>query len=157
MRLKCTYQLKLKLFFLVIWSFSHLRYIICAFKVTKTSIWAQSEVNLMIMLPGFIKLSYTLFNIFPSILLLNPRELVLLILAKPLAEVSVKGVWKLESYDICQVTHIKCFKNLFNPLSANFTKWSNRLKQFVGKLPTNCFSVFNHLVGLTVKGLIRII
>ena len=46
----------------------------------------------MIMLPGFIKLSYTLFNTFPSILLLNPRELVLLILAKPLAEVSVKGV-----------------------------------------------------------------
>ena len=30
----------------------------------------------------------------------------------------------------------------FNPLSANFTKWSNTLKQFIGKLPTNCLSVW---------------
>ena len=36
----------------------------------------------------------------------------------------------------------------FNPLSANFTKWSNTLKQFVGKLPTNCLSVFDHFVNL---------
>ena len=41
----------------------------------------------------------------------------------------------------------------FNPLSANFTKWSNTLKQFVGKLPTNCLSVFDHFVGLALKGL----
>ena len=40
-----------------------------------------------------------------------------------------------------------------NPLSANITKWSNTLKQFVGKLPTNCLSVFGHFVGLAVKGL----
>ena len=40
-----------------------------------------------------------------------------------------------------------------NPLSANFTKWSNTLKQFVGKLPTNCLSVFDHFVGLALKGL----
>ena len=33
-----------------------------------------------------------------------------------------------------------------NPLSANPTKWSNTLKQFVGKLPTNCLSVFDHFV-----------
>ena len=32
----------------------------------------------------------------------------------------------------------------FNPLSANLTKWSNTLKQFVGNLPTNCLSVFDH-------------
>ena len=31
--------------------------------------------------------------------------------------------------------------SLFNPLSANFTRWSNTLKQFVGKLPTNCLGV----------------
>ena len=31
--------------------------------------------------------------------------------------------------------------NFLNPLSANFTKWSNTLKQFVGNLPTNCVSV----------------
>ena len=35
-----------------------------------------------------------------------------------------------------------------NPLSANFTKWSNTLKQFDGNLPTNCLSVFGHFVGL---------
>ena len=40
-----------------------------------------------------------------------------------------------------------------NPVSANFTKWSNTLKQFVGKLPTNCLSVFHHFVGLVLKGL----
>ena len=39
------------------------------------------------------------------------------------------------------------------PLSASFTKWSNTLKQFVGKLPTNCLSVFDHFVGLALKGL----
>ena len=40
----------------------------------------------------------------------------------------------------------------FNPLSANFIKWSNTLKQFVGKLPTNCLSVFDYFVGLALKG-----
>ena len=40
-----------------------------------------------------------------------------------------------------------------NPLSANPTKWSNKLKQFVGSLPTNCLSVFDHFVGLVLKAL----
>ena len=40
-----------------------------------------------------------------------------------------------------------------NPLSANFIKWSNILKQFVGKLPRNCLSVFDQFVGLALKGL----
>ena len=50
------------------------------------------------------------------------------------------------------------FKTLFlqlnslNPLSANPTKWSNTLKQFVGNLPTNCLSVFDHFVILALKG-----
>ena len=44
----------------------------------------------------------------------------------------------------------------FNPLSAKFIKWSNTLKQFVGKLPTNCLSVFDHFMGLALKGLIRV-
>ena len=47
--------------------------------------------------------------------------------------------------------------SLFNPLSANNTKWSNTLKQFVGKFPTNCLSVFDHFVGLALKGLINFI
>ena len=41
----------------------------------------------------------------------------------------------------------------FNPFSTNFTKWSNTLKQFVSNLPTNCLSVFDHFMGLALKGL----
>ena len=40
------------------------------------------------------------------------------------------------------------------PLSANITKKSNTFKQFVANLPTNCLSVFDHFVGLALKGLI---
>ena len=43
---------------------------------------------------------------------------------------------------------------MIKPLNANFTKWSDTLKQFVGKLPTNCLSVLDHFVGLALKGLI---
>ena len=43
------------------------------------------------------------------------------------------------------------------PLSANPTKWSNTLKQFLGKLPTNCLSVFDHFVRLALKGLPRLV
>ena len=43
-----------------------------------------------------------------------------------------------------------------NPLSTNPTKWSNTLNQFVGKLPTNCLSVFDHFLGLALKGLIKL-
>ena len=39
------------------------------------------------------------------------------------------------------------------PLNASPTKWSNILKQFVGNLPTNCLSVFDHFVGLALNGL----
>ena len=42
---------------------------------------------------------------------------------------------------------------VFNPLSANPTKWSSTLKQFVDNLPTNCLSVFDHFVKLALKGL----
>ena len=41
-----------------------------------------------------------------------------------------------------------------NPLSANPTKWLNTLKQFVGKLPTNCL-VFDHFVEFPLKGLME--
>ena len=37
------------------------------------------------------------------------------------------------------------------PLSANPTKWSKTLKQFVGKLPTNCLILLDHFVGLVIK------
>ena len=45
------------------------------------------------------------------------------------------------------------FFSRINPLSTNPTKWSNTLKQFVGKLPTNYLSVFDHFVKLAFKGL----
>ena len=44
----------------------------------------------------------------------------------------------------------------FNLLSANFTNWSNTLKQFVGNFPTNCLNVFHYFVKLALKGLIII-
>ena len=42
---------------------------------------------------------------------------------------------------------------VLNPLSANITKWSNTLKQFVGKFRTNCLIVFDHFVGWVLKGI----
>ena len=35
-----------------------------------------------------------------------------------------------------------------NPLSVKITKWLNTLKQFVGNLPTNFLSVFDHFCGI---------
>ena len=43
--------------------------------------------------------------------------------------------------------------HFLHPLSANPTKWSNTLKLFVGNLPTNWLSVFDHFVKLVLKGL----
>ena len=44
-----------------------------------------------------------------------------------------------------------------NSLSADLTKWSNTLKQFVGNLLTNCLNVFDCFVKLALKGLIELI
>ena len=38
-------------------------------------------------------------------------------------------------------------QSILQSLSANITKWSNTLKQFVG----NCLSLFDHFVGLVLK------
>ena len=46
----------------------------------------------------------------------------------------------------------RVIKQLGN-IDANPTKWSNTLKQFVGKLPTNCLSFFVNFAGLALKGL----
>ena len=42
---------------------------------------------------------------------------------------------------------------LLNPLSTNPRKWSNTLKQFVSNLPTNCLSVFDQFMKLSLKDL----
>ena len=53
--------------------------------------------------------------------------------------------------DLISLTYkTKC---IFNRLCANFRKWSNTLKQFVCKLPTNFLNVLDHFVGLALKGL----
>ena len=48
-------------------------------------------------------------------------------------------------------SYVRKLESFFNPLSANPTKWSNTLKQFVGNLPTNCLIVFDHLVGFALN------
>ena len=49
-----------------------------------------------------------------------------------------------------QFYFIRAGNNLaLNPLSANFTKWSNTLKQIADEL----FECFDHFVGLALKGL----
>ena len=47
----------------------------------------------------------------------------------------------------------KITRHKIKSLSANPTKWSNTLRQFVGNLPANCLNVFDHFVGLVLKGL----
>ena len=54
--------------------------------------------------------------------------------------------------DIKQIRQTRIWQ-IISPLSANSTKWLNTLKQFVGNLPTNCLSVFDHFVKLALKGL----
>ena len=43
--------------------------------------------------------------------------------------------------------------SVFNSLSANPTKWSNTPQTIRRQQPTNCLSVFDHVVGLALKGL----
>ena len=52
-----------------------------------------------------------------------------------------------------KLDHLYLVYHFAVPLSTNFTKWSNTLKQFVSKLPTSCFSVFDHFMGLAHKEL----
>ena len=42
---------------------------------------------------------------------------------------------------------------MVNALSASPRKWSNTLKQFVGKLLMNCLCMFDNFVGLALKRL----
>ena len=66
---------------------------------------------------------------------------------------SVYAIFSLYQNVFCYFFQTGNYNDDFNPLSANPTKWSNTLKQFVGKLPPNCLSVFVHFVGLALKGL----
>ena len=46
--------------------------------------------------------------------------------------------------------------NAIKSLSTNPTNWSNTLTQLVGCKLTNCLNVFDHFVGLVLKGLTRL-
>ena len=72
--------------------------------------------------------------------------------AEPHIETLIKNQLKeMGSTKIIMTLYVRWKK--LNPLNTKFTKWPNTLKQFVGKLPTNCLSVFGHFVGLAFKGL----
>ena len=58
-----------------------------------------------------------------------------------------------KNHNNCSLKMPKSWNKILNPLSANNTKWSKTLKQFVGNLPTNCLSLFDHFVELALKGL----
>ena len=45
------------------------------------------------------------------------------------------------------------FSKFFNPLSAKPTKWSKHTQIIRRLLPTNYLNVFDHFVGLALKGL----
>ena len=67
---------------------------------------------------------------------------------------SDSGSW-CHNFQIVFLYFCVCSSYLFtNPLSANPTNRTNTLKQFVGILPMNCFTVFEHFVELALKGLI---
>ena len=59
--------------------------------------------------------------------------------------------------NVLSFTYSRYLQSMLNPLSASITKWSNTLKKFVGKLPTNCLSVFDHFVELALKELTNIL
>ena len=59
---------------------------------------------------------------------------------------------------LANIINVHCTKLKFSlkPLSANPTKCPNTLKQFLGnsrQQPTKYLGVFNHFVGLALKGL----
>ena len=54
-------------------------------------------------------------------------------------------------YVLLRIFYVNTY--FINTLSANPTKWSDTNKQFVGNLPTNCLSMFDHFVGFALKGL----
>ena len=63
-------------------------------------------------------------------------------------------ILKTDKCNVIQMTYVKmCFTSYLNLLSANCTKWSNTLKQFVGKLPANWWVCLTILWDWHFKGL----
>ena len=53
---------------------------------------------------------------------------------------------------VCKLFNVQSIRRWFNPFSANDKKWSNT-QNICRQKPTNGLSVFDHFVGLTLKGL----
>ena len=85
-------------------------------------------------------------KIYMTFILLTDRNFI------PWFPLLLKILWNMCIVIICcPVCDVINFE--INPLSANFTKWSNTLKKFLGNFPTNCLSVFDHFVILAFRGL----
>ena len=75
--------------------------------------------------------------------------------------IKIEALAQIFSGEFCEISKNTSFTEhlsatvsmLFNPLSTNITKWPNTPKQFVGKFSMNCLRVFDHFVGLALKGL----
>ena len=72
-------------------------------------------------------------------------------------------VWNFWNLDQRNHQQVKSYFQVWNssysvnksikPLNANLPKWLNMFKQPVGNLPKTCLSVFDHFMGLALKGL----
>ena len=58
-----------------------------------------------------------------------------------------------ENFWLYLLDEVAMTQKTINVLSTNPTKWPNTLKESVGKLTTNCLSVFGNFVKLALKGL----
>ena len=78
------------------------------------------------------------------------QNLLLLSLNMPLS------LWMASTYRILALAGLnyciscKCW---FNTLSTNHTKWSHKIQTIQRLFATNCFSMFDHFMGLGLKGL----
>ena len=57
------------------------------------------------------------------------------------------------SYLLAARFSIEMEKTRKSTIPSSPKPWFNTLKQFVGKLPSICLNVFDHFVGLALKGL----
>ena len=107
------------------------------------------------------------FSYCPIVWMFHSRKLIAYILHESSLRVvyidsdsSFEELLRLESSTILHQLNIQKLMTeiiTVNPLSAKLIKWPNPLKQFIDNLPTNCLSVFGHFVGLTLKGLKRVL
>ena len=133
-----------------------------AWRTSLTSFWLFLLLALKIHLfLGFVLLIWTSKCLLGNSLLITAF---LFYLTEPRRELRSNVQWDLKQYSFASYvtsSTLSIYNHIltgtictafFNKWSANPTKWSNTLKQFVGNLLTNCLSVFDHFVILVKKG-----